>query len=106
MNRHIIIHRKNSSISIRGKFEDLQQFLPLKTEISKLPKRFAFRDNASRMIEIALTPDTPTGAKIGIDLAKQFLDRLSNQESGETICIGKKELTKIIRELQNAGESV
>ena len=104
MNCHIIIHRKNSSISIRGKFEDLQQFLPLKC--NTFPEHFMFRDNAKRMIEVSLTPDTPTGAKIGIDLAKQFLDRLSNQESGEMICIGKKELTKIIRELQNAGESV
>lgn len=106
MNCHIIIHRKNSEISIRGKFEDLQPFLPLKNAPDKIPEHFAFRDNASRMIEIALTPDTPVGAKIGIDLAKQFLSRLSDRESGETICIGRKELSKIIRELQQAGESV
>lgn len=106
MNCHIIIHRKNSTISIRGKFEDLQPFLPLKTEIKRVPERFAFRDNASRMVEVALTPDTPTGARIGIDLAKQYLSELSGRESGETIRIGRKELTKIICELQQAGESV
>lgn len=106
MNCHIIIHRKNSTISIRGNFEDLKQFLPLKTKIEQLPERFAFRDNASRRIEVALTPDTPVGAKIGIDLAQQYLNQLSDQESGETICIGRKELSKIIRELQQAVESV
>ena len=104
MNCHIIIHRKNSSISIRGKFEDLKQFLPLKC--NTFPEHFTFRDNTKRMIEVSLTPDTPIGAKIGIDLAKQYLADLSKKAPGEDIRIGRKELTKIIRELQQAGESV
>lgn len=102
MNCHIIIHRKGSAISVRGKLEDLQPFLPLKT----VPEHLIFRDNASRTIEVAVTPDTPIGAKIGIDLAKQYLAELSQKEPGETIRIKRKELTEIIRELQQAGESV
>lgn len=104
MNCHIIIHRKNSSISIRGKFEDLKQLLPLKSKT--IPEHFTFRDNAERVVEVSVTPDTPTGAKIGIDLAKQYLSDLSSKESGESIRIGRKELSKIIRELQQAGDSV
>lgn len=106
MNCHIIIHQKNSNISIRGKFADLKQFLPLKSFSNPLPKRFTFRDNADRRIEVSITPDTPLDARIGINLAKQYLADLSDREPGEIIHIDRQELTKLISELQNAGASV
>jgi hypothetical protein len=106
MNCHIIIHHENSNISIRGRFEDIKQFLPLKSGLDARPERFTFRDNADRRIEVAVTPDTPLDARIGIDLAKQYLAELSDRESGEIIHIGRQELTELISELQNAEKSV
>lgn len=106
MNCHIIIHQKSPDISIRGRFEDIKQFLPLKSGLDALPERFTFRDNADRRIEVAVTPDMPLDARIGIDLAKQYLADLSKREPGEIIHIGRQELTKLIRELQNAGKSI
>lgn len=103
MNCHITIHNGNSPISIRGKWEELKQFLPLYLESP--PDSLCIRDN-TRRIEISATPETPDSAKVGIDLAKQYLTALSDQTTGKTICIEKFELSKIIRELERAGKSV
>ncbi|MDD5596575.1 MAG: hypothetical protein PHV82_01440 [Victivallaceae bacterium] len=106
MNCHIIIHQKSPDISIRGSFEGIKQFLPIKSKLKTLPERFTFRDNADRRIEVAVTPDTPLDARIGIDLAKQYLADLSDREPGEIIHIGRRELTKLISKLQSAGKSI
>ncbi|MFA6717075.1 MAG: hypothetical protein WC082_11545 [Victivallales bacterium] len=106
MNCHIIIHQKSPDVSIRGRFEDIKQFLPPKSAANQVPERFTLRDSADRRIEVSVTPDTPLDARIGIDLAKQYLADLSKREPGEIIHIGRQELTKLISKLQNAGESV
>ena len=106
MNCHIRIRHKKSEVSIRGKFDDLKRFLPLNPDLQRVSKHFAFRDNSSRMIEVTLIPDSPVSAKIGIDLAKQYLSGLARKERGKTIRIARKDLSRIIRELQSAAESV
>ena len=103
MNCHITIHNPKSQISIRGKWEELKQFLPIHSE--SVPDHLCIRDN-SRRIEITVTPEAPVEAKLGIDLAKQYLAKLSEQNSEGTIRIGKNELSKLIRELENAGRSI
>ena len=95
MNCHITIHN--------GKWEELKQFLPLHLESP--PDSLCIRDN-TRRIEITATPETPDSAKVGIDLAKQYLTDLSDKTPGKTICIDRIELSKIIRELERAGKSV
>lgn len=105
MNCHIIIHQKNSHISIRGKFEALKPFLP-NVNLQKTPGKIIFRDNASRNIEIVITPETPTDARIEVDLAARYLSDLSDSKSGRTIPIARNELTQIIRDLQKAGKSI
>ena len=69
------------------------------------PDSLCIRDN-TRRIEITATPETPDSAKVGIDLAKQYLTDLSDKTPGKTICIDRIELSKIIRELERAGKSV
>ena len=103
MNCHITIHNPKSQISIRGKWEELKQFLPIHSE--SVPDHLCIRDN-SRRIEITVTPEAPIEAKLGIDLAKQYLAELSKQEGDKTICIGKYELSKLILELENVGRSI
>ena len=103
MNCHITIHNAKSPISIRRKWEELKQFLPLHLESP--PDSLCIRDN-TRRIEITATPETPDSAKVGIDLAKQYLTDLSDKTPGKTICIDRIELSKIIRELERAGKSV
>lgn len=83
--------------------EELKQFLPLHLESP--PDSLCIRDN-TRRIEITATPETPDSAKVGIDLAKQYLTDLSDKTPGKTICIDRIELSKIIRELERAGKSV
>ena len=80
MNCHITIHNAKSPISIRGKWEELKQFLPLHLESP--PDSLCIRDN-TRRIEITTTPETPDNAKVGIDLAKQYLTDLSDQTPGK-----------------------
>ncbi len=106
MNCHIIIHKNKSNLSIRGSFEDIKKFLPLKSDSNELPERFTLRDNTKRRIEVSLRPDTPLDAKISIDLARQYLADLSKQEPGEIIHIDRQELTKLISELHNAEKSI
>ena len=103
MNCHITIHNPKSQISIRGKWEALKQFLPIHSE--SVPDHLCIRDNFRR-IEITVTPEAPVEAKLGVDLARQYLAELSEQNSEGTIRIGKNELSKLIRELENAGRSI
>ena len=102
MNCHITIHNKDNCISIRGKWEELKKFLPIQSAES--PEYLCFRDN-SRQIEVVVTPETPSDAKIGIDLARQYLNCLK-EKSGEIVAISRKELSQIIRQLETAGKSI
>jgi len=103
MNCHITIHNGGSRISIRGKWKELKNFLPIQN-LEPEPGYLCFRDE-NRRIEVVNTPETPEDARIGIDLTKQYLKAIK-EKSGETVRIGQQELSKIIRQLELSERSI
>ena len=100
---HIIIHNKTGRISIRGKGEALSKILPPRI-LEQKPERLCFRDQTQRM-EVIAAPETPADARISVDLARQYLKELKKQ-SGKTVRIRRRELSKIIRQLESAEQSI